>query len=119
MNAVNPAARTLLGHPIGLATLFMTEFFERFTYYALRAMLVLFLIAATSDANPGFGMSAETAGAIYGLYTGAVYLFALPGGWIADRLIGQRQAVFWGGVIIMIGCFLISIPSGPPLFYLG
>jgi POT family proton-dependent oligopeptide transporter len=110
---------TWLGHPRGLVTLFMTEFFERFTFYGMRALLVLFLVAATEGANPGFGLSRETAGAIYGLYTGAVYLFSLPGGWVADRLIGQRNAVFWGGVIIMIGNFILSIPGGPALFYVG
>jgi proton-dependent oligopeptide transporter, POT family len=110
---------TWLGHPRGLATLFMTEFFERFTYYGMRALLVLFLVAATGGANPGFGMSREDAGAIYGLYTGAVYLGSLPGGWIADRLIGQRNAVFWGGAIIMLGNFILSLPMGPAVFYLG
>lgn len=110
---------TWLGHPRGLATLFMTEFFERFTYYGMRALLVLFLVAATTAENAGFGMTRENAGAVYGLYTGAVYLGSLPGGWIADRLIGQRNAVLWGAVIIMIGNFILSIPAGPPLFYLG
>jgi len=100
-------------------TLFMTEFFERFTYYGMRALLVLFIVAATDGANPGFGMSRQDSGSIYGLYTGAVYLFSLPGGWVADRLIGQRSAVFWGGVIIMIGNFILSVPGTPPLFYLG
>jgi proton-dependent oligopeptide transporter, POT family len=112
-------AREFLGHPRGLATLFMTEFFERFTYYGMRALLVLFLVAATTGANPGFGMDAQTAGAIYGLYTGAVYLGSVPGGWIADRLIGQRKAVFWGGIIIALGNFILAIPSSPPVFYLG
>ena len=110
---------TWLGHPRGLATLFMTEFFERFTYYGMRALLVLFLVAATTAENAGFGMTRENAGAVYGLYTGAVYLGSLPGGWIADRLIGQRSAVFWGGAIIMVGNFILSIPAGPPLFYFG
>ena len=111
--------KTFLGHPRGLATLFMTEFFERFTYYGMRALLVLFLVAATTDANPGFGVDRETAGAIYGLYTGAVFLFSLPGGWIADRLIGQRRAVYWGGIIIALGNFLLAVPAGPSVFYLG
>ena len=111
--------KTFLGHPRGLATLFMTEFFERFTYYGMRALLVLFLVAATDGANPGFGMDRETAGAVYGLYTGAVFLFSLPGGWIADRLIGQRRAVYWGGIIIAIGNFLLAIPGGASVFYLG
>ena len=111
--------KNFLGHPRGLATLFMTEFFERFTYYGMRALLVLFLVAATDEANPGFGVDRETAGAIYGLYTGAVFLFSLPGGWIADRLIGQRRAVYWGGIIIAIGNFLLAVPGGPAVFYLA
>ena len=97
----------------------MTEFFERFTYYGMRALLVLFLVAATNAANPGFGIDRETAGAIYGLYTGAVFLGSLPGGWIADRLIGQRKAVFFGGIVIMLGNFILAIPATPPVFYLG
>jgi len=117
--AASPASREFLGHPRGLVTLFMTEFFERFTYYGMRALLVLFLVAATSAANPGFGIDRETAGAIYGLYTGAVYLFGLPGGWIADRLIGQRSAIFWGGIIIMLGNFILALPASPAVFYLG
>jgi POT family proton-dependent oligopeptide transporter len=82
-------------------------------------LLVLFLVAATNAANPGFGIDRETAGAIYGLYTGAVFLGSLPGGWIADRLIGQRNAVFWGGIVIMLGNFILAIPATPPVFYLG
>jgi POT family proton-dependent oligopeptide transporter len=97
----------------------MTEFFERFTYYGMRALLVLFLVAATGGANPGFGLDPETAGAIYGLYTGAVFLGSLPGGWIADRLIGQRNAVLWGGIVIALGNFILAIPATPPVFYLG
>ncbi|MFA5939561.1 MAG: peptide MFS transporter [Sinimarinibacterium sp.] len=111
--------KTWAGHPRGLATLFMTEFFERFTYYGMRALLILFLTAAVTAENAGFGIPRESAGAIYGLYTGAVYLFSLPGGWIADRLIGQRKAVFVGGVLIMLGNFTLSIPANPPVFYLG
>src|SRR6185436_9993607 len=65
------------------------------------------------------GIDRETAGAIYGLYTGAVYLFGLPGGWIADRLIGQRSAIFWGGIIIMLGNFILALPASPAVFYLG
>jgi amino acid/peptide:H+ symporter len=114
-----PPGRQFLGHPLGLVTLFSTEFFERFTYYGMRALLVLFLVAATTGANPGFGIDAGTAGAVYGLYTGAVYLGCVPGGWIADRLIGQRNAVMWGGVIIAIGNFILAIPATPAVFYLG
>jgi POT family proton-dependent oligopeptide transporter len=111
--------KTFLGHPRGLATLFMTEFFERFTYYGMRALLVLFLVTATTDANPGFGIDREAAGSIYGLYTGAVFLFSLPGGWIADRLIGQRRAVYYGGLFIALGNFLLAVPGSAAVFYLG
>ena len=85
--AVSPDySRSFFGHPRGLATLFMTEFFERFTYYGMRAMLVLFLAASATGANPGFGVDGATAGAVYALFTGAAYLCCIPGGWIADRL---------------------------------
>jgi proton-dependent oligopeptide transporter, POT family len=112
-------AREFLGHPRGLATLFMTEFFERYTYYGMRGMLVLFLVASTTAVNPGFGMDERTANAIYGLYAGGVYLFSVPGGWIADRLIGQRKAVFWGGIVIAIGNLILAIPATAPVFFLG
>ena len=82
---------TFFGHPRGLATLFFTEMWERFTYYGMRAVLVLFLVAAVSTG--GFGIDDRTATAIYGLYTAGAYLAALPGGWIADRLIGAQRAV--------------------------
>lgn len=108
---------TWLGHPRGLATLFFTEMFERFTYYGMRALLILFMTAAASAG--GLGIETNTAGAIYGLYTGAVYLFSLPGGWIADRLIGQRKAVWYGGILISAGNFIIAIPGPLGLFFLG
>jgi proton-dependent oligopeptide transporter, POT family len=112
-------SRSFFGHPRGLATLFMTEFFERFTYYGLRAMLVLFLAAAATGKNPGFGMDGQTAGAVYALFTGAAYLACIPGGWLADRVLGQRNAVFYGGVIIAIGNFILAIPGGAAIFYIG
>ena len=112
-------SRSFFGHPRGLATLFMTEFFERFTYYGLRAMLVLFLAASATGANPGFGVDGATAGAVYALFTGAAYLACIPGGWLADRLIGQRNAVFTGGVFIAIGNFILAIPAGAAVFYIG
>jgi POT family proton-dependent oligopeptide transporter len=110
-----PAA-TFFGHPRGLATLFFTEMFERFSYYGLRALLILYLTATI--AKGGLGLDEETGGAIYGLYTAAVYLFALPGGWIADRLIGQRQSVFYGGILISIGNFMLAVPLAE-VFYAG
>jgi POT family proton-dependent oligopeptide transporter len=114
---MNDSEATFFGHPRGLATLFFTEMFERFTYYGMRALLTLFLSAAV--ATGGFGMSEQEAGAIYGIYTGAVYLFCVPGGWVADRILGQRHAVWYGGILIAVGNCILAIPSGHDLFYLG
>ncbi|MDQ1538859.1 MAG: proton-dependent oligopeptide transporter, family [Actinomycetota bacterium] len=111
------------GHPRGLSTLFFTEIWERFSYYGMRALLVLFMTAAVTGANPGLGMDVRTSTAIYGLYTSMVYLLALPGGWVADKLWGQQRAVFVGGCIIASGHFtlagpLIGLPV-LPTFFLG
>jgi POT family proton-dependent oligopeptide transporter len=110
--------KTWAGHPRGLATLFLTEMWERFSFYGMRAILVLAMVAAVEGDNPGLGLSREAATAIYGLYTAAVYLASLPGGWIADRLIGQRNAVFWGGLIIAGGHFAMAVPT-EATFYIG
>ena len=108
---------TFFGHPRGLATLFFTEMWERFTYYGMRAVLVLFLVAAVGQG--GFGIDDKTATAIYGLYTAGAYLAALPGGWVADRLIGARRAVFLGGIGIALGNAILATSSSPRAFYLG
>jgi POT family proton-dependent oligopeptide transporter len=108
--------RSFFGHPRGLSTLFFTEMWERFSYYGMRALLILFMTAA--PASGGLGFDTGTAGAVYGLYTSAVYLTALPGGWIADRLIGQRSAVLYGGILISTGHFSMAFPS-MTTFYLG
>jgi POT family proton-dependent oligopeptide transporter len=108
---------TFFGHPRGLATLFFTEMWERFTYYGMRAVLVLFLVAAVSTG--GFGIDDKTATAIYGLYTAGVYLAALPGGWVADRLIGAQRAVLVGGMAITFGNALLAMSTSPRGFYIG
>ena len=97
------------GHPLGLSTLALTEMWERMSYYGMRALLVLFMTLALQEG--GLGLTVAAAGAIYGLYTGAVYFFGLPGGWIADRLIGGQKAVFYGGLIIMVGHIILAIPT--------
>ena len=118
------AQKEWFGHPRGLSTLFFTELWERLSYYGMRAILVLFMVDALQ--NGGFGLTDGKAAAIYGLYTAGVYLLALPGGWMADRLIGQQQAVFWGGVVIAAGHFTMALPLIPGLegltslsFFLG
>src|SRR4051812_13041894 len=104
------------GHPRGLSTLFFTEMWERFSYYGMRALLILFMTAPL--AAGGLGFDTATAGAIYGLYTSMVYMMTLPGGWIADRLIGQRRAVLYGGILISSGHFSMAGAS-PGAFFLG
>src|SRR6202042_2150682 len=95
----------------------MTEMWERFTFYGMRALLVLFLVNTVT--NGGFGLDDKTATAIYGLYNAAVYLAALPGGWVADRLIGAQRAVMLGGLLITTGNLLLAISTSPKGFYIG
>jgi proton-dependent oligopeptide transporter, POT family len=115
--AAPPALDTrFFGHPRGLSTLFFTEMWERFSYYGMRALLILFMTAPL--ASGGLAFDTATAGAIYGLYTSMVYMTTLPGGWVADRLIGQRRAVLYGGIIIAAGHFSMAF-SSLSTFYLG
>lgn len=112
-----PAMDTrFFGHPRGLSTLFFTEMWERFSYYGMRAILILYMTAPL--AIGGLAFPDEKAGIIYGTYTSLVYLTALPGGWLADKLMGQRRAVFWGGVLIMFGHVSLAVPQ-MATFYLG
>ena len=108
--------KSFFGHPRGLATLFFTEMWERFSYYGMRAILILFMTAST--AIGGLGFPVVKAGAIYGFYTAMVYLLSLPGGWVADRIIGQRRAVLYGGILIAAGEFCLVSPS-VRFFYIG
>src|SRR5215831_14435344 len=93
--------------PPGFTTLFFTELWERFSYYGMRAILVLFLTAQV--ATGGFGLDDATATAIYGLYTAGVYIMSMPGGWVADRVIGAQRAVLLGGIGIAIGHVLLAV----------
>jgi POT family proton-dependent oligopeptide transporter len=104
-----PPQTGFFGHPAGLRTLFFAEMWERFSYYGMRALLVLFMTAPI--ATGGLGWDTSQAGSIYGMYTSLVYLVALPGGWIADRIIGARKSVLWGGIIIMMGHIVLTLPS--------
>ena len=110
---VSPTLRkydtSFFGHPRGLATLFFTEMWERYSYYGTRALLILYMTAPAS--NGGLGFSVVKAGSLYGFYTAMVYLLGLPGGWVADRIIGQRRAVLYGGVLIAAGNIFLASPS--------
>jgi POT family proton-dependent oligopeptide transporter len=118
-----PNAGTLFGHPKGLFLLFGTEMWERFGYYGMRALLVLYLIASTQDG--GFGWTNQEALRLYGFFTMAVYLTPVIGGWLADNYIGQRKAIIWGGIIFSLGYFTLGIPKSmivgmeETVFYLG
>ncbi len=101
-------------HPRGIYTLYFTEMWERMSYYGMRALLILYMTAELR--RGGLGLDEAKAGAIYGLYTCAVYLVALPGGWIADRLIGPQRAVLAGGCIIALGHFTLAIPDARAFF---
>jgi POT family proton-dependent oligopeptide transporter len=114
--AERPDDRAFFGHPRGLSTLFFTEMWERFSYYGMRALLILFMTAPATAG--GLGFDTGVAGAIYGLYTSSVYMACLPGGWIADRLIGARRAVLYGGMLIAAGHFSMAVQA-LPAFYLG
>ena len=107
------------GHPVGLSTLFFTEMWERFSYYGIRPLLVLFMTAALTSG--GFGMDRATASAIVGIYAASVYLASLPGGWIADRWLGLRRSIWYGGVLIALGhlSIALSIVFAHSAFFIG
>ncbi|MET9294924.1 oligopeptide:H+ symporter [Streptomyces sp. NPDC003077] len=105
---------TFFGHPRGLATLFATEMWERYSFYGMRALLVLYLVAPASEG--GLGFDAATGAAIYSVYNAAVYLLAMPGGWFGDRLWGPRKTVGIAGCVIMVGHFLLAVPFSASFF---
>ncbi|HEY2026232.1 MAG TPA: peptide MFS transporter [Gemmatimonadaceae bacterium] len=111
--------RGFFGHPRGLSTLFFTEMWERFSYYGIRPLLVLFMTAAL--ASGGFGFTRPAASAIVGIYASSVYLASLPGGWIADRWLGLRRSIWWGGVLIALGHLSIALSAlfARPVFFIG
>src|SRR5207248_4043168 len=104
------------GHPIGLSTLFFTEMWERFSYYGMRAFLIFYMVAPVEKG--GRGMADASGGVVMALYTSSVYMLSLPGGWIADRFLGQRRAVTVGGIGIMLGNAMLALPIDS-LFFPG
>jgi POT family proton-dependent oligopeptide transporter len=120
-NELEPkSGRGFFGHPWGLSTLFLTEMWERFSFYGIRPLLTLFMTAALLDG--GFGFERSQATAIVGIYASSVYLSSLPGGWIADRLLGLRRAILYGAILISAGHISIGLSGfagGKTMFFIG
>src|SRR6056300_755710 len=110
--------KKVFGHPVGLFVLFFTEMWERFSYYGMRALLVLYLVEEISSENPGLGWSSEEAGNLYGWYTMLVYITPIIGGIIADKLLGFRKAITAGAILMSLGHFALAFEP-MPAFYLG
>ncbi|MDG2363993.1 MAG: peptide MFS transporter, partial [Flavobacteriales bacterium] len=107
--AIKAHQKELFGHPVGLYVLFFTEMWERFSYYGMRAILVLYLVTETKEINPGLGWTDGDALALYGWYTMMVYVMSVPGGYIADKFLGQKRSVLIGGILLLIGHSTLAI----------
>src|SRR6476661_84017 len=105
------------GHPKGLFTLFFTEFWERFSYYGMRGILVFYMYYEVSKG--GLGLSETTALSIMSIYGSLVYMSGIIGGWLADRIFGTQKAIFYGGILIMLGHIALSIPGNIALFFVS
>ncbi|MDN3596331.1 peptide MFS transporter [Zunongwangia endophytica] len=118
-NTAPPAnQKELFGHPVGLYILFFTELWERFSYYGMRALFVLYLVAETTSDNPGFGWTNSEALSLYSWYTMLVYVVSIPGGWVADKFLGQKKTVLIGGILLCIGHGILAFESETS-FYIG
>ncbi len=106
-----------VGHPKGLFTLFFTEFWERFSYYGMRAILIFFMYYELHEG--GLGLDRGTANSIMAIYGSMVYMSGILGGWIADRILGTRRTIFYGGVFIMLGHFLLALPGGVSMLFVS
>src|ERR1051326_4890225 len=104
------AVKKPTSHPRGLSILFLTEMWERFSYYGMRALLTLFMVAPV--AAGGLGFDNKRAGLIYGTYTMSVYMLSIPGGFIADNFLGARHSVLYGGMVIALGHFTLALHAG-------
>jgi len=108
---IKPEDKELFGHPVGLYVLFFTEMWERFSYYGMRAILTLYLVAKASGHNHGLGWSNIDALALYGWYTMFVYVMSIPGGILADKVLGQKKAVLIGGLILIAGHGILAVQT--------
>lgn len=109
MAATAMKQKELFGHPIGLYVLFFTEMWERFSYYGMRAILVLYLVANAKGENAGLGWTNGDALSLYGTYTMLVYVMSIPGGWIADTFLGQKKSVLYGGILLVAGHSILAV----------
>jgi dipeptide/tripeptide permease len=103
--------KQLFGHPVGLYVLFFTELWERFSYYGMRALLSLYVATSAMAVDPGLGWSTKDAIWLYGWYTMLVYVAAIPGGWIADKYLGQKKTVMYGGFLLCLGHGILAVPT--------
>lgn len=117
MTKTETKQRTFFGQPWGLQTLFMTEFWERFSYYGMRAILLYYMYYAVSQG--GLGFDQVTAASIMSIYGSLVYMTSVLGGYISDRILGSRRTVFWGGILIMFGHICLSLPMGKTMLFMS
>jgi|TARA_B110000908_G_scaffold37887_1_gene45550 dipeptide/tripeptide permease len=106
-----PHQKELFGHPVGLYVLFFTEMWERFSYYGMRGILVLYVASSATAIDPGLGWTNKDALILYGWYTMLVYVASIPGGWIADKFLGQKKTVMLGGLLLCFGHGILAIPE--------
>lgn len=110
-SATHAKEQEIFGHPIGLYVLFFTELWERFSYYGMRALLVLYVATSATAVDPGLGWSNGDAIWLYGWYTMLVYVASIPGGYIADKFLGQKKTVMLGGFLLCAGHLVLAIPN--------
>src|SRR5690554_11377 len=111
MSLDSSVKREVMGHPIGLFILFFTEMWERFSYYGMRGILTLYIVASATAADPGLGWSSKDGIWLYGWYTMLVYVASIPGGWVADKFLGPKKTVMWGGILLCIVHGVLAIPQ--------
>ncbi|RFC55408.1 peptide MFS transporter [Brumimicrobium aurantiacum] len=111
MSLDSSVKKEFMGHPMGLFILFFTEMWERFSYYGMRGILTLYIAASASAVDPGLGWSSKDAIWLYGWYTMLVYVASIPGGWIADKFLGQKKTVLYGGLLLCLGHGVMAIPQ--------
>ena len=111
-----PHQKELFGHPVGLYVLFFTEMWERFSFYGMRGILVLYVASSATAIDPGLGWTNKNALILYGWYTMLVYVASIPGGWIADKFLGQKKTVMLGGLLLCFGHGILAIPENWAFF---